>query len=211
MKEKSTLANIFYNSFGTMFYYGCQWLTTLLVVRLADYADAGVYSIAMTFTAAFAILALYNTRQYQVADVNGEYSDWTYIRSRYLSIAIAFLLCFAGLCFNNYTPYQWGAILLYMLYKCVEAWIDVYHGVDQKNGRMDYICYSYIARGIMMLGGFCLVLAVTKNLVAAIGSITFMSFLAALCYDRRIAGQVSEKSGEGNVSEVAENSKYADV
>ena len=62
MKEKSTLANIFYNSFGTMFYYGCQWLTTLLVVRLADYADAGVYSIAMTFTAAFAILALYNTR-----------------------------------------------------------------------------------------------------------------------------------------------------
>ncbi len=193
MKEKSTLANIFYNSFGTMFYYGCQWLTTLLVVRLADYADAGVYSIAMTFTAAFAILALYNTRQYQVADVNGEYSDWTYIRSRYLSIAIAFLLCFAGLCFNNYTPYQWGAILLYMLYKCVEAWIDVYHGVDQKNGRMDYICYSYIARGIMMLGGFCLVLAVTKNLVAAIGSITFMSFLAALCYDRRIAGRFLAK------------------
>lgn len=71
MKEKSTLANIFYNSFGTMFYYGCQWLTTILIVRLSGYQDAGNYSLAMTFTAAFAIFALFNTRQYQVSDVRG--------------------------------------------------------------------------------------------------------------------------------------------
>lgn len=193
MKEKSTLANIFYNSFGTMFYYGCQWLTTLLVVRLSGYADAGVYSIAMTFTAAFAILALYNTRQYQVADVYGEYSDKTYIHSRLLSMAIAFLICFAGLFFNDYTPYQWGAILLYMLFKCVEAWVDVYHGIDQKNGRMDYICYSYILRGIMMLAGFCGILYGTKNLVWAIGGITVLSVLTAFFYDRRMAGQFIPK------------------
>lgn len=187
MKEKSTLANIFYNSFGTMFYYGCQWLTTLLVVKLSGYADAGVYSIAMTFTAAFAILALYNTRQYQVADVSGEYNDRTYIRSRYLAMAIAFFICFIGLFFNDYTPYQWGAILLYMLFKCVEAWVDVYHGVDQKNGRMDFVCYSYIIRGILMLGGFCGLLYITKNLVFAIGGITFCTGLIAVFYDRRVA------------------------
>lgn len=193
MKEKSTLANIFYNSFGTMFYYGCQWLTTLLVVRLSGYTDAGVYSIAMTFTAAFAILALYNTRQYQVADVYGEYSDTTYIRSRLLAMAIAFFICFAGLFFNDYTPYQWGAILLYMLFKCVEAWVDVYHGIDQKNGRMDYVCYSYIIRGVMMLAGFCGILYVTKNLVCAIGGITFMTVLAAVFYDKRAARQFIPK------------------
>ncbi len=187
MKEKSTLANIFYNSFGTMFYYGCQWLTTLLVVRLSGYQDAGVYSIAMTFTAAFAILALYNTRQYQVADVSGEYSDRTYIHSRYLAMAIAFLICFAGLFFNSYTPYQWGAILLYMLFKCVEAWVDVYHGIDQKNGRMDYVCYSYIMRGILMLGGFCGILYATQNLVLAISGITALTGIIAVCYDRHVA------------------------
>lgn len=74
MKKKSTLANIFYNSFGMIFYYGCQWLTTILVVRLSGFEDSGNYSLAMTFTAAFAILALFNTRQYQVSDVVGEYS-----------------------------------------------------------------------------------------------------------------------------------------
>lgn len=197
MKKKSTIANIFYNSFGTMFYYGCQWLTTLLVVRLSGYEDAGNYSLAMTFTAAFAIFALFNTRQYQVSDVRGEYSDRTYINSRWISMIIAFLICLIGLVFNRYSMYQWGVILLYMLYKCAEAWIDVYHGVDQKNGRMDYICYSYMIRGILMFGGFCGVLYLTKNLVWAIGTITLVTYVVAFFYDRRIAEGFLRKEERG--------------
>lgn len=187
MKKKSTLANIFYNSFGSIFYYGCQWLTTILVVRLSGYEDAGNYSLAMTFTAAFAILALFNTRQYQVSDVQGEYTERTYINSRWISMLVAFAICLVGLVFNSYTPHQWGVILLYMLYKCAEAWIDVYHGIDQKNGRMDYICYSYLIRGILMFAGFCGVLYLTKNLIWAVGSVTIASVAVAFFYDRRIA------------------------
>ncbi len=193
MEKKSTLANIFYNSFGTIFYYGCQWLTTILVVKLGGYADGGNYNLALTFTAAFAILALYNTRQYQTSDVSGEYSDRTYIRSRFFSVGIAFLICLCGLCLNAYSPYQWGVILLYMLYKCAEAWIDVYHGVDQKNGRMDYICYSYLARGVLMLSAFCGVLYLSKDLLFAVGSMTAVTFLVAFCYDRRIAVRFMRK------------------
>lgn len=187
MKKKSTLANIFYNTFGMMFYYGCQWLTTLLVVRLSGFEDGGNYSLAMTFTAAFSILALFNTRQYQASDVTGEYSDQTYIRSRYIAMAIAFVICFVAMFFNDYTPYQWGVILLYMLYKCAEGWIDVYHGIDQKNSRMDYICYSFIARGVLMFAGFCGVLYVTKNLVYAIGTMTIVTYGVAFFYDKRVA------------------------
>ena len=65
MEKKSTLANIFFNSFGTIFYYGCQWLTTILIVRLTGFADKGIYDLAMTFTAAFGIFAIYNTMHYQ--------------------------------------------------------------------------------------------------------------------------------------------------
>ncbi len=202
MGKKSTLANIFYNSFGTIFYYGCQWLTTLLVVRISGFEDGGNYSLAMTFTAAFAIMALFNTRQYQVSDVTGEYSDRTYIRSRFIAMAISFAVCFAGLFFNAYTPSQWGVILLYMLFKCGEAWIDVYHGIDQKNGRMDYICYSYIFRGFFMIAGFCGVLYLTKNLVLAIGSITLLTFLTAFFYDRRMAERFIAKDGAANRADV---------
>lgn len=187
MEKKSTVVNIFYNSFGTIFYYGCQWLTTILVVRLSGFADGGLYNLAMTFTAAFAIMALFNTRQYQASDVVGEYSDRTYIRSRFWAMAISFLICAAGLFMNAYTPYQRGVILLYMLHKCGEAWIDVYHGIDQKNGRMDYVCYSYLARGILMLASFCGVLYLTENLAWAVFAMTGVTYVTAFFYDKRKA------------------------
>lgn len=202
MEKKSTIANIFYNSFGMMFYYGCQWLTTILVVRLSGFSDGGVYGLAMTFTAAFGILALFNTRQYQVSDVIMEYSDRTYIKSRYYAMAASFLICAAGLLLNDYTPYQWGVILLYMLYKCGEAWIDVYHGIDQKNGRMDYICYSYIARGILMLGIFCSVLYLSQNLVLATGGMALTTILTAVFYDRRIAERFISKESKTDCAAV---------
>lgn len=187
MKEKSTLANIFYNSFGTMFYYGCQWLTTILIVRLSGYQDAGNYSLAMTFTAAFAIFALFNTRQYQVSDVKGEYSDKTYIASRYIAMGAAFLICAIGLLFNAYTPYQWGIILLYMVFKCGEAWVDVYHGICQKKGRMDFICYSFLMRGVLMIASFCGLIYITGNLMYGVLAMTVSTFLVVFFYDRVMA------------------------
>ena len=193
MKEKSTLANIFYNSFGTMFYYGCQWLTTILIVRLSGYQDAGNYSLAMTFTAAFAIFALFNTRQYQVSDVKGEYSDKAYITSRYIAMGAAFLICAIGLLFNAYTPYQWGIILLYMVFKCVEAWVDVYHGICQKKGRMDFICYSFLMRGVLMIVSFCGLIYITGNLMYGVLAMTVSTFLVVFFYDRVMALKFVEK------------------
>ena len=193
MKEKSTLANIFYNSFGTMFYYGCQWLTTILIVRLSGYQDAGNYSLAMTFTAAFAIFALFNTTQYQVSDVKGEYSDKTYITSRYIAMGAAFLICAIGLLFNAYTPYQWGIILLYMVFKCVEAWVDVYHGICQKKGRMDFICYSFLMRGVLMIVSFCGLIYITGNLMYGVLAMTVSTFLVVFFYDRVMALKFVEK------------------
>ncbi|MDE6905897.1 MAG: oligosaccharide flippase family protein [Lachnospiraceae bacterium] len=200
MKEKSTLANIFYNSFGTMFYYGCQWLTTILIVRLSGYQDAGNYSLAMTFTAAFAIFALFNTRQYQVSDVKGEYSDRTYILSRYIAMGAAFLLCAIGLLFNAYTPYQWGVILLYMVFKCGEAWVDVYHGICQKKGRMDFICYSFLMRGMLMIVSFCGLIYITGNLMYGVLAMTVTTFLVIYFYDRHMALKFVEEGDKADLN-----------
>lgn len=189
MKKKSTLQNIFYNSFGTMFYYGCQWLTTIIIVSLGDFTDVGNYSLAMTFTAAFAIFALFNTRQYQVSDIRGEYTDKTYIASRFIAITVAFLVCAAALLLNDYTAYQWAVILWYMGFKCVESLIDVYHGIDQKNGRMDYICYSYLVRGVLMLLSFCGIIYLTQNLVYGVAGMAATSLLVAFLYDYPISRQ----------------------
>ncbi|MFV0465997.1 MAG: oligosaccharide flippase family protein [Lachnospiraceae bacterium] len=201
-REKSTIANIFYNSFGTIFYYGCQWLTTVLIVRMSGMYNAGVYATAMTFTAALSIFALYNTRQYQVSDVTGEYSDKTYISSRLIAVVIAVLTCGAALLFNNYNSYQWKVILIYMVFKCGEAVIDVFHGIDQKKERMDYVCYSFLIRGILMLASFCGFIYATGNLIYAITGMMVTTFLVAVFYDFQIAKGFMDKNERFTLSSV---------
>ena len=47
-RELSLKANVLWNSIGSMFYLGCQWLITVLVVRLSSGFDAaGLLSLAM--------------------------------------------------------------------------------------------------------------------------------------------------------------------
>lgn len=48
MKQLSLKANMLWNSFGSLFYSGCQWLVTVMVVRLStSYEAAGILAVAM--------------------------------------------------------------------------------------------------------------------------------------------------------------------
>ena len=81
-KEKSVQQNMIYNTFGTLVYYFCQWVITVLIVRMSGLEDAGILNLAMSVTAAPAIVGLFNIRSYQVSDLKGQYSDQVYIKSR---------------------------------------------------------------------------------------------------------------------------------
>ena len=47
-KKISMKASILWNSWGSIFYLGCQWLLTVLVVRLAGVEESGILSLAMS-------------------------------------------------------------------------------------------------------------------------------------------------------------------
>ena len=62
-----------WNSIGSLFYSGCQWLTTVLIVRLTTgYDAAGVLALAMAVvTAAFAVIMFWqNMRMREVFSDN---------------------------------------------------------------------------------------------------------------------------------------------
>ena len=59
-KELSLKLNMLWNSFGSLFYLGCQWLMTVMVVRLSNGFDAaGTLTLAMSVYNIFSSLALY--------------------------------------------------------------------------------------------------------------------------------------------------------
>ena len=78
-KALSLRQNIFWNTAGSAIYLGCQWLITILVVRLSasGFTNSGLLTLAMANTNIFYSIAIFNMRAYQVSDVLGKYKTHT--------------------------------------------------------------------------------------------------------------------------------------
>lgn len=183
MEAKKIGKGVVWNTVGTIYYYFCQWVITILVVRLTDYSMAGYLSLAITVTNSFYAVAQFGMRQFQVSDINEKYHDSIYIGSRYITIAAAYIACavYSFLC--GYDRTQLLCIMAYMILKSVEAYVDVCQGIDQKAWRFDIIGISFFVRGTIVVAGFRIILAVTGNLPVTLAAISVISLIAALLID----------------------------
>lgn len=183
-KKLSVGQNTLFNSVGSLYYLGCQWLLTVLVVRLGSYESAGILSLCMSITNLFYTLASFGIRDFQVSDYNGKYSPAQYISTRLLTCTVSAGLCCAVVGLNRgYTGYEAACIIVYMLYRVAEALVDTFQAMEQKAERMDYNFISFVLRGTLLLVGFSAVLYLTKNLLLAIASIAVTSFAVVLLFD----------------------------
>lgn len=183
-KKLSVGQNTLFNSVGSLYYLGCQWLLTVLVVRLGSYESAGILSLCMSITNLFYTLASFGIRDFQVSDYNGTYSPAQYVSTRLLTCTVSTGLCCAVVGLNRgYTGYEAACIIVYMLYRVAEALVDTFQAMEQKAERMDYNFISFVLRGSLLLVGFSVVLYLTKNLLLAIASIAVTSFAVVLLFD----------------------------
>ena len=163
-KKLSIQKSVMWNSLGSIFYLGCQWLITVLVVRLSGVDAAGDLSLAMSVCNIWYCLAVYGMRNYQVSDTTHKYSQGTYIFSRIVTCFGAFVGCLIYSMAVSYSAHQRLCIILYYIYKMTEAVYDVYAGVFQIEWRLDLAGKSMLARGILSIGGFCLILKMSKGM-----------------------------------------------
>ena len=146
-QSKSIRQNMAWYSAGSITYLACQWMLSVVVVRLSSgFDDAGVLALAMAIGNIFTPLAYYNTRTYQVSDVEEEYADSQYVAFRIITTFFAFCLC------SIYAALSVGGPLLpvlsFLVYKAVVVIVDILHGVDQRYARLDYAGASLIMQGI---------------------------------------------------------------
>lgn len=186
-------SNMIWNSFGSLTNLICQWLLTVLVVRLSSGFDAaGILAIAMSVANIFAPIAQYRMRSYQVSDTNRETSAGEYIAFRLVTILVAFAVSIIYMLIAS-EPSSFVATVLYLLYKSVETFIDVLHGVDQQHLRMDYCGKSMALRGVLSLCFFSISLYISNNLEVAIFAM-FVAVLPVILLDWKNARQFDELS-----------------
>ena len=140
--------NIIWNSAGSIVNLSCQWLMSIIIVRLSNgYNAAGVFALASSIYSMFAAVGQYRMKTYQISDVRHENSTGEYLAFRFITCGIALVLC-AGYSFLTCTPDSWAAILLFACWKSASLIIEVLHANDQIHGRMDYIGQSLALQGV---------------------------------------------------------------
>lgn len=176
--------NIAWNTIGCLFYQGCQWLTTIVVVQLSGgYDDAGVLALAMAVGNIFAAIALYKMRTFQVSDIACAYTQGNYAAMRLVTLAIAFALCAPYALITAPRSAAAITIVAFLLFKADECFVDFLYGVDQRGGRMDYIGISQLIRGAVSLGAFSAGLVAFGSLLSGVAFMFCGCFLVTLLYD----------------------------
>lgn len=202
--KTSIQKNMLFNTVGSMVYYFCQWLLSIVIVRISGYEAAGVFGIATTLTASPAILALFNVRNYQVSDLRGQYTTKTYIQSRHYTNLLAYVVCMGMVLVGGYSWEKAAVVLVFMLYKLAEGTADVYYGVEQRWGRLDYAGISLSLRGLLTIVPFVILQKLSNNLLLSLGVVAICSYAVVLIYDRiqvkRLLASVAAGQGEVQIT-----------
>lgn len=174
---------MFWNSFGSIVYLGCQWVLGVLIVRLSTGFDAaGLYSLTYSVYAIFAPIGQYRMYTYQVSDVTNENTTGEYFSFRLITnfIALCFCMFYAILtCSSD----AWLSVFLYTLYRLAMLVIDVFHACDQRNHRMDIMGKSLALQGIGTLIVFTLIFTITQSLELSFVGMLFVTILIGIFFD----------------------------
>ena len=182
-KANKTVKNTIYNTIGTFAYFFFQWITTVVVVRLTGYKDAGVFSLVVSFTNVFGFISRYGMRNYQISDYNDVFSNHQYLGARIWTTGIAIAGFFIVSLFCGFDAYTYVCALAYMIFKLLESLTDYLFAIFQKLDKYKEMAISYILKGILPLLGFIGCLWMFKSLLSAICCMALLYAAIVLCYD----------------------------
>ncbi|MCF0104902.1 MAG: hypothetical protein HUJ51_05935 [Eggerthellaceae bacterium] len=167
-KKLTTTANIIWNAGGSSFYLFACWITTVLVVILANgYAQSGALAVAMATGNLYATIVLFKSRTVQVSDVKSEFSTDDFLYSKIFTIGIGVIFCLIY-CVLTVSLENYFVVLLYIIFRTCDCIVDVFHGIDQNHNRLDFAGISFILRGVFIIVGFSIGLVCFNSLEIAI-------------------------------------------
>lgn len=146
-------------------------LLMAVITRTNGIYDAGVLTIAFAIANLLSTIGKFGIRNYQVTDVNGQFTFGTYLGTRIvttvLMLIVSVVYVIYGYLFKQYAWDKASVILFMCLIYVVEAIEDVFAGLYQKKGRLDWGGKIFSARWVVILGLFSIILISTHNLFYA--------------------------------------------
>lgn len=165
-----------WNTAGSMLNAFQSVIMLVVLTRVCDAAVAGVFTLAYANANLFLTLGNFGMRNFEASDVGPRYGFTAYLRSRALT-GTAMVVCSLALLAWSATTVGYGtekvwAVALMTLFKLVDVVEDVYAGNFQQQGRLDVAGRLMTLRVGSATAIFCIVAAISGELVIAIGAAT---------------------------------------
>lgn len=195
--------NVLWNSIGNFVYWGCNWLMTILIVRIGNYNYAGILSLSMSISSTLYCISAYGVYNYQVSDLANKFTANCYMTARKVTVVIGMAICMIVCMVQRYNIYTSLCILMYMIYKSIEAFTNVIQAEEQKYDRMDLVGKSYIVRGVGLISLFYIFLELTNNLFITIAVLCLYSGIVYFSYDKKMVTKLKGEKYETEHHDVA--------
>lgn len=163
----------------------CQWLTVVVLAKLASPAMVGQYALALGITVPIMLLSNLNLRAVQSTDVIEEHPFSHYVQLRFGTTVLALVACLIAAAVASSSHTTFLVIGFVALAKASESMSDVFYGRWQKWERMDRIAKSMLARGIGSLLALASVVRLTGSVAWGILAIFIVWLAVLLAYDAR--------------------------
>ena len=186
------------NTIGNIVYLIALWLLSVITTQMLGYKAVGALTLAMAIGNVVANVQIYGVRGYQSSDMSFCYAPIDYLRVRFITVAIGFLLGVTVCIMLSYPLHLCITVILFMLIKSSETFSDVLFGNVQRLGHLEIAGYSMFARGIFIVLLFYVGAFLFKSLNMALLFTSIGMVLLTLLFDFPIHRRLIKNSG--NVS-----------
>lgn len=169
-----------YNTVGSITTLFCQWLIIMIIPKITDFSEAGIFSVAISVTSILNLLATLSLKEFQVSDQNIRFSDSDYKHVRAITIALSFIGIIPFVILFDYGLTECTAIISYLIYRSLLHYGYIYSASLQVHGHLDVVGKHTAIEGVFSFTSFTAAYLLSHNLLlsilvmAAIGGGSFL-------------------------------------
>ena len=183
VKDRIIFNNFIWNMLGSGLTAFNSLFFMIVITRINGLEDAGNFSITFATASIFYVFAVYSGRSCHTTDIEEKIKDKDYIVSRIITCFITIILIGIFVLLNNYEVHKNIMLILLCIWRCLEAFSDVFYGIMQKNNVLDKVGKSLTIKSIVSLILFIVIDIITQNIIYACLILVIVSIIILLFYD----------------------------
>lgn len=165
-------ANISATFVGNMLFAGSQWILLVVLARLGDAGEVGLFALGLTVTAPIFAFAGLDLDSIQASDASGHYRFSHYLGLRCVSVPVAAVVSvIAAAALYTATPSAFWVIVALAGSKSVEMFSFTARGLYHRLEKMHLTAASMIVRGWSGAAVFAVVYATTRELALSVAAL----------------------------------------